>query len=59
MTPEEKSKLKKAIEEKIDESRKSIIDLREASKLMGLDSAIGRISRMDFIITSNTINLGH
>lgn len=49
MTPEDKLKLKKAIEEKIDESRKSIIDLREASKPMGLDSAIGRISRMDYI----------
>ena len=49
MTPDEKLKLRKAIEDKIDESRKSIADLKEASKPMGLDSAIGRISRMDYI----------
>jgi DnaK suppressor protein len=49
MTPEEKIQLKKAIEEKMEDSKKAILDLREASKPMGLDSAIGRISRMDYI----------
>ena len=49
MTPEQKLQLRKAIEEKIEEDRKKVIDLKEATKPMGLDSAIGRISRMDYI----------
>lgn len=49
MTPREKLQLRQAIEEKITESRKAVIDLREATKPMGLDSAIGRVSRMDYI----------
>lgn len=49
MTPREKLQLRQAIEEKISESRKAVIDLRESTKPMGLDSAIGRVSRMDYI----------
>lgn len=49
MTSEQKQQLKEAIEKKIAENRQSILDLREATKPMGLDSAIGRVSRMDYI----------
>ena len=49
MTPREKLQLRQAIEEKITESRKAIVDLREATKPVGLDSAIGRVSRIDYI----------
>lgn len=49
MTSEQKEQLKEAIEKKIAENRQSILDLREATKPMGLDSAIGRVSRMDYI----------
>lgn len=49
MTSEQKEQLKAAIEKKIAENRQSILDLREATKPMGLDSAIGRVSRMDYI----------
>ena len=49
MTAEEKVTLQKGIQDRIEEIKKSIVDLREASKPMGLDSAIGRISRMDYI----------
>ena len=49
MTPEQKEQLRQAIEKKIAENRQSVKDLREATKPMGLDSAIGRVSRMDYI----------
>ncbi len=49
MTSEQKEQIKKAIEVRIAENQKAIKDLREAIKPMGLDSAIGRISRMDYI----------
>ncbi|MDZ7650927.1 MAG: TraR/DksA C4-type zinc finger protein [Cytophagales bacterium] len=49
MSPEQKEMLKVAIEKKIEESEQSVKDLREATKPMGLDSSIGRISRMDYI----------
>ena len=49
MTEEQKQELKAAIEKKIVENQKAVEDLREATKPMGLDSAIGRVSRMDYI----------
>jgi DnaK suppressor protein len=49
MTSEEKVQLREAIERKIAESHQSISDLRQATQPMGLDSAIGRVSRMDYI----------
>lgn len=49
MTREEKVRLKEAIENKLHETVKAISDLREATKPLGLDSAVGRVSRMDYI----------
>jgi DnaK suppressor protein len=49
MTQEEKIQLKQAIQEKIEENNQKLVDLREATKPMGLESAIGRVSRMDYI----------
>jgi DnaK suppressor protein len=49
MTPEQKQQLRSAIEKKIVEIEQAIKDLKEASRPMGLDSSIGRISRMDYI----------
>ena len=49
MTTSEKEELKKKIKEKIADTIVSIKELQEATKPMGLDSAIGRISRMDYI----------
>lgn len=49
MLPAEKAELKKKIEEKIADTLVAIKDLQEATKPMGLDSAIGRVSRMDYI----------
>ncbi len=49
MTPEEKLQLKAALEGKIKELEETIIDLKEATKPLGLDSAVGRLSRMDYI----------
>lgn len=49
MTPEQKKQFKEAIEKKIAENQQAIIDLKEATKPMGLDNSIGRISRMDYI----------
>ncbi len=49
MTDREKKELKSAIEEKKTELIKTISDLKEETKPLGLDSAIGRISRMDYI----------
>lgn len=44
-----KEQLKKAIEAKIEETQKLILDLKEDTKPMGLDNAVGRLSRMDYI----------
>lgn len=49
MTDQEKETLKAAIEKKIADNQQAVKDLREATKPMGLDSAIGRVSRMDYI----------
>ena len=45
----EKREVQAAIEEKITELTSRIKDLQEATKPMGLDSAVGRLSRMDYI----------
>lgn len=49
MTEEDKIKVKAAIEEKIASLRSEIEDLKEMTKPLGLDNAIGRVSRMDYI----------
>ncbi len=49
MTNQEKQELKTAIENKKTELLKMISDLKEETKPQGLDSSIGRISRMDYI----------
>ncbi|MEP0366526.1 MAG: TraR/DksA C4-type zinc finger protein [Cyclobacteriaceae bacterium] len=49
MTADEKKKVAEAITEKISELEERLKSLIEATKPMGLDSAIGRISRMDYI----------
>ena len=49
MRPEDKIRLKKAIEFKIDEIRQLIADLKESTKPQGLDNSVGRLSRMDYI----------
>lgn len=49
MKEEEALAVKKAIEQKITELRELVENLREATKPMGLDNAVGRLSRMDYI----------
>lgn len=49
MTNDQKDALKAAIERRLIEIQNAIVDLKEATKPMGLDSAIGRVSRMDYI----------
>lgn len=49
MKDTEKKQLKAAMEKKRDEIIKLIVDLKEATKPMGLDNSIGRVSRMDYI----------
>lgn len=49
MNKKEKEQLKEAMENKRGELINLIADLKEATKPMGLDSAIGRVSRMDYI----------
>ncbi|MEQ9304066.1 MAG: TraR/DksA C4-type zinc finger protein [Marinoscillum sp.] len=44
-----KGEVKIAIGKKIIELEKRVEDLKEATKPMGLDSAVGRLSRMDYI----------
>ena len=46
---EEKRSVRKEIEERIDQTQKSIERLREQSRPVAPDSAIGRITRMDAI----------
>lgn len=49
MKEEEAVKVKQAIEQKIVELKALVENLREATKPMGLDNAVGRLSRMDYI----------
>lgn len=49
MTEQEKVDLKKEMISKRDELVLMIAQLKEDSKPMGLDDAIGRVSRMDYI----------
>lgn len=49
MTESQKKEVKTAIEEKLIGLTNTIEGLRELTKPMGLDSAIGRVSRMDYI----------
>lgn len=49
MTNDEKEQLKLKMEGKVKELTVSIAELKAASKPLGLDSAIGRLSRMDYI----------
>lgn len=49
MTEEEKVSLKIAIESKMTELKEKVIELKEMTKPQGLDNAIGRVSRMDYI----------
>ena len=49
MKKDEKKQLKETIEAKILELESRLKELYEATKPMGLDSAIGRLSRMDYI----------
>lgn len=49
MTNEEKQQLKENMETKVKELTVLITELKEASKPQGLDSAVGRLSRMDYI----------
>ena len=54
-TKEEKSKIEKKILQEIEATERSIIELRELTKPIAPDCAIGRISRMD-AINNKTIN---
>ncbi|VXD17536.1 TraR/DksA family transcriptional regulator [Marinoscillum sp. 108] len=45
----EKKEIRTAIEEKIVELEQRVQDLTVATKPMGLDNAVGRLSRMDYI----------
>ncbi len=49
MTTEEKKQLKAVMEKKRDELVALIQELKEATRPMGLDSSVGRLSRMDYI----------
>ncbi len=49
MDSKEKEEIRMAIEEKVNELTSRIKDLQEATKPMGLDNAVGRLSRMDYI----------
>lgn len=49
MTKEEKVQLKAAMEEKKEQLINQIEDLKIETKPLGLDSAVGRLSRMDYI----------
>jgi DnaK suppressor protein len=49
MDQEEKEKLRAAIVQKKEELLPTIEGLKELTKPMGLDNAVGRLSRMDYI----------
>lgn len=53
-----KEQLKKAIEKKIDETQQLLTDLKEDTRPMGLDSAVGRLSRMDYINNKSVSEAG-
>lgn len=55
MNSEEKSKLLKVIEDRIESTKNDIAELQELIKPIPLDASIGRISRMD-AINNKTIN---
>lgn len=54
-TKEEKSKIEKKILQEIEATERSIIELRDLTKPIAPDCAIGRVSRMD-AINNKTIN---
>ncbi len=49
MNKEEQEKISQAIVDKIESLELELEDLKEMTKPQGLDSAIGRVSRMDYI----------
>ncbi|MEX2512540.1 MAG: TraR/DksA C4-type zinc finger protein [Cyclobacteriaceae bacterium] len=49
MTPSEEQEIKQVIEEKIIQLEEEILTLKEMCKPLGLDNAVGRVSRMDYI----------
>jgi len=49
MTGEEQQQLKEKMEARLVELEVSIKELKEASKPLGLDNSVGRLSRMDYI----------
>lgn len=49
MTEEERIQVKEKMEAKLIELEASIKELKESSKPQGLDNAVGRLSRMDYI----------
>ena len=49
MTPEDRKEIKNSIKERIQELEESIKSLRETSKPVSPDRAIGRVTRMDAI----------
>jgi DnaK suppressor protein len=55
MTPEERSELEEIIIKRISETRDEIAHLKELTKPVAPDNAIGRLSRMD-AINNKTIN---
>jgi DnaK suppressor protein len=58
MTQNEKKELKKAMHAKLDELEITIIELKKATKPMGLDNSIGRVSRMDYINNKSVSEAG-
>lgn len=55
MTEEQREEIKSLIEERISETRSEIESLKELTKPVAPDKAIGRLSRMD-AINNKTIN---
>jgi len=49
MNREDQEKIKQAIEDKIYQLEIEMVGLKDMTKPMGLDSAIGRVSRMDYV----------
>lgn len=58
MTDEQKLEIRKAIEAKLEELTETVEGLKEFTKPMGLDSAIGRVSRMDYINNKSVSEAG-
>jgi len=55
MNEEQRTEIKRSIEERISETRSEIESLKELTKPVAPDNAIGRLSRMD-AINNKTIN---